>query len=81
LTGFSLMNAMNMNGKMGDMYRDLILASIVDDKGRSLFTSKEIEKMDTAQFSKLGGAVLELHKDEFANFQSSADLKIKPKTN
>ena len=81
LTGFTLLNAVNLNGKLGDMYRDLIVSAIVDDKGKPTFSIREVEKMDTPQFSKLGGAVMEIHKDEFENFQASADLKIKPKTN
>lgn len=81
LTGFSLLNAVTLNGKLGDMYRDLITAAIVDDKGKPMFSQKEVEKMDTATFSKLGGAVMELHKDEFESFRASAELKIKQKQN
>ena len=63
------------------MYRDLITAAIVDEEGRPVFSARDVEKMETSQFSALGNAVLELHSEEFANFQRSAASKPRQKTN
>ena len=74
LSGFQLMHTMGgvgANGQTrsaGEMYRDLIHASLVTPK----LTKPEIETLDFVPFTDLGTVILEKHKVDVEDFRVRA---------
>jgi len=69
----------NSVGNLGDIYAELIKASVIDDRGKNVFSLEASKKLPHPVLQALAGEILAEHNKFAEEFEDSGVFKLTPR--